>query len=368
MKPTRVINHSGQLYPPPHPTPLAPPPPPPPQVGSYRVIVSFETPQLEEFSLCILQQNNCFGCDANILESPRVPLMRRWRGAPIDAAASRQIMIGHFDCDEASGASQRLPWSWKIVCGANPAYDAFPAQHQIFYPSEKSATSLWCDRYNTLPLTSPSNLPTPNHSSLTLPRPASSRAPPPPPPPPRTPPLLRYDPVFKVETLDGRSVWTKRHYRCTPRTVPSDLQGEDGSSAGAWTLSTLDNGVISKEHWTIVDAADDLSWAVLHYSGAAAVVGQSYLGALLCSADGSWPARARTGAEYERIEGAFRKCGIALWELYGHGPAADANSFMWTEEHHKWEATHPPPLDPIGDQTVQAWRASEKAKGAAQPA
>ena len=30
------------------------------QVGSYRVIVSFETPQLEEFSLCILQQNNCF--------------------------------------------------------------------------------------------------------------------------------------------------------------------------------------------------------------------------------------------------------------------------------------------------------------------
>ena len=28
--------------------------------GSYRVIVSNETPQLEEFSLCILQQNNCF--------------------------------------------------------------------------------------------------------------------------------------------------------------------------------------------------------------------------------------------------------------------------------------------------------------------
>ena len=30
------------------------------QVGSYRVIVSYETPQLEDFSLCILQQNNCF--------------------------------------------------------------------------------------------------------------------------------------------------------------------------------------------------------------------------------------------------------------------------------------------------------------------
>ena len=40
--------------------------------------------------------------------------------------------------------------------------------------------------------------------------------------------------VVQVETLDGRSVWTKRHYRCTPRSVASaDLQGEDGSSAGA---------------------------------------------------------------------------------------------------------------------------------------
>ena len=204
------------------------------------MIVSYETPQLEEFSLCILQQNNCFGCDAKIIEEPRVPLLQAWRGAAVDEAASRQIFIGHFDCDEAHPeAAQRLPWSWKIVCGANPAYDAFPAQHQIFYPSDKSAATLW------------------------------------------------YDPVFKVETLDGRSVWTKRHYRCTPRTVDPDLAVQStGGSAGAWTLSTLDNGVISKEHWTTVDAADDLSWAVFHYSGAAAVVGQSYLGALLCSADG----------------------------------------------------------------------------------
>ena len=59
------------------------------QVGSYRVIVSYETPQLEEFSLCILQQNNCFGCEAAILDTPRVPLLRRWRGAPVDAAAAR---------------------------------------------------------------------------------------------------------------------------------------------------------------------------------------------------------------------------------------------------------------------------------------
>lgn len=285
------------------------------QVGSYRVIVSYETPQLEEFSLCILQKNNVFGCDAEIIENPRVPLLGHWRGAPLDDAASRQIFIGHFDCDESHPeASKKLPWSWKIVTGANPAYDAFPAQHQIFYPSQKSKKSLW------------------------------------------------YDPVFKVETLDGRQVWCKRHYRCIPREVAEDLRGESGTSAGAWTLTTLDNGVISKEHWTIVDAADDLSWAIFHYSGAAAVVGQSYLGALLCSADGQWPANARRGEELERIRQAFRKCGIEFWELYGHGPPESGKSFMWTPEHLTWEANNPPPLDPIGDQTVQAWRALEKEK------
>ena len=203
------------------------------QVGSYRVIVSFETPQLEEFSLCILQQNNCFECSADIWRRCACRCSGRWNGAALDAAAARQIFVGHLDHAEAHASSQRLAHSWKIVCGANPAYDAFPAQHQIFYPSTKSATSLW------------------------------------------------YDPVFKVETLDGRQVWTKRHYRCTPREVAADLRGDDGASHGAWTLSTLDNGVISKEHWTTVDAADDLSWAIFHYSGAASVVGQSYRRAAL---------------------------------------------------------------------------------------
>eukprot|EP00966_Prymnesium_polylepis_P026086 601337-Prymnesium_polylepis.2 len=56
-------------------------------------------------------------------------------------------------------------------------------------------------------------------------------------------------------------------------------------------------------------------WAVFHYSGAAAVVGQSYLGALLCSADGTWPADAVSGPQYERIVAAFRTCGIEMWEL-----------------------------------------------------
>ena len=174
-------------------------------------------------------------------------------------------------------------------------------------------------------------------------------------------------------------VWTKRHYRCSPREVAPELTGEGGSSAGAWTLTTLDNGVISKEHWTTVDAADDLSWCVLHYSGAAAVVGQSYLGALLCSADGRWPAAAVDGEGRARIEAAFASCGIEMWELYGHGPptmpsteaeggvaggSATGTSYMWTAAHAAWEAEHPPPLQPIGDMSVQAWRAGEKAKAA----
>ena len=55
-----------------------------------------------------------------------------------------------------------------------------------------------------------------------------------------------------------------------------------------------------------------------------------------------------------------------MWELYGHGPPAEETSFMWTAAHKEWEAAgNPPPLEPIGDQTVQAWRASEKQKAAA---
>ena len=59
-------------------------------------------------------------------------------------------------------------------------------------------------------------------------------------------------------------------------------------------------------------------------------------------------------------EAAFAKCGIAMWELYGHSPPAEGRSFMWTETHKSWEAEHPPPLEPIGDMSVQEWRAKSK--------
>lgn len=265
------------------------------QVGSYRVIVSNETPELEDFSLCILQQNNCFGCDAPILETP-VTVMEEWRGAPLDQNAAAQIFVGHLDDPAASPAGAAKPWSWKIVVGANPAYDAFPMQHQIFYPAAKG-DGLW------------------------------------------------YDPVFCVETLDGELVWTKRHYRCAPR----------ASTPGLWTLTTLDNGVLSEEHWTTVDAADDLSWAVFHYTGAARAAGQSYQGALLCSEDGAWP----RGADQARLFAAFAECGLEPWELYGHGEDA---SVMWSPKFTDWADANPPPLDRIGDMTVTKWRKLEREK------
>jgi hypothetical protein len=277
------------------------------QVGSYRVIVSNETPQLEEFTLCILQQNDCFNCDSPILKRPKVPLLETWRGKPMDEESARHIFMGHLDHPAAHKAcSQGLPWSWKIVVGANPAYDAFPMQHQIFYPSGGgTGKSLW------------------------------------------------YDPVFCVETLQGELVWCKRHYRCTPRKHWS------GRTEGAWTLSTLDNGMVSEEHWTTVDAADDLSWAVLHYSGAARRAGQSYVGALLCTPDGQWPVSARSGDGLERIRQAFRNCDLELWELFG---GSTDKSFMWSEGYTKWADTNPPPLDRIGDISITTWRKQERAK------
>ena len=55
----------------------------------------------------------------------------------------------------------------------------------------------------------------------------------------------------------------KRHYKVRSGELP-----------GTFRFSVLDNGVTSDEFWTIVGAADDLSWVVFHYAGAAGAVGQ----------------------------------------------------------------------------------------------
>jgi hypothetical protein len=142
--------------------------------------------------------------------------------------------------------------SWEVACGANVAYDQFPSQNQIFYESV-NGKDMW------------------------------------------------YDPVFRVETIDGRSVWCKRHYKV-----------RDGPVPGTFRFSVLDNGITSNEFWTIVGVADDLSWIIFHYAGAASAVGQRYLGGLLCTPDGSLP----TKEKEEEIWRVLRSAGIEPWELY----------------------------------------------------
>ena len=127
-------------------------------------------------------------------------------------------------------------------------------------------------------------------------------------------------------------------------------------------MTTLDNGMVSEEHWTTVDAADDLSWTVLHYSGAARRAGQSYVGALLCSPDGKWPQGAAPGTpEWDRIQTAFRNCDLEMWELFG---GSVEESYMWSSKFTDWAETHPPPLNRIGDMSITTWRKRMREKEA----
>ncbi|CAI5928712.1 unnamed protein product, partial [Closterium sp. NIES-64] len=213
------------------------------QVCSYRCIVSYETPKFEAFSLCVLQKHNCLGMTAEIRDRPTVLPLTHLRGQPVTHERAEDIFVGWLG---------QLPWSWRVVAGQNAAYDQFPCQFQIFYRG-KARGSVW------------------------------------------------YDPVFTINTLDGRSLWRRRHYRVRRGKVP-----------GTFTFTVLDNGVISEESWRIVDVTDDFQWALFYYSGAARAAGQSYTGAVLVSKDGEWP-----GPEHAvRLKAALDRCGIKEWELY----------------------------------------------------
>ena len=183
------------------------------QVASYRTIVSYESDLLRDFSFCILQKHNIFGCDATIPEMPVVKPMKSFRGNALTKEIAKRILVGHLD-DPISMVETKSQISWKVAAGANVAYDQFPSQNQIFYEAS-NGKDMW------------------------------------------------YDPVFRVETIDGRNVWCKRHYRVREATEP-----------GTFRFSVLDNGVTSSEFWNIVAVADDLSWIVFHYAGAATSVGQ----------------------------------------------------------------------------------------------
>ncbi|WCJ31730.1 violaxanthin de-epoxidase-related [Euphorbia peplus] len=213
------------------------------QVCNYRCIASYESPELEAFSLCVLQKNNCLELDAKIPEKPNVPPMVKFRGENLCHETAEDLFVGWLG---------RLEWSWRVVAGQNPAYDQFPCQYQLFYRG-KAKGSFW------------------------------------------------YEPVFQVRTLEGEMVWRRRKYRVKRGKVPATFY-----------FSVLDNGVVSNEFWTIVDVADDLSWGLFHYHGAARAAGQSYTGAVLVSPNGAYPDE----KERTQMVSALDKCGIKEWELF----------------------------------------------------
>lgn len=244
------------------------------QVASYRTIVSYESDLLRDLSFCILQKNNIFECDASIPQLPKVLPIAEFRGQKLTQETARALLVGHLDDESAIlEGSQKKDVSWIVACWSNEAYDKLPSQNQLFYPTAKGDGRLW------------------------------------------------YDPVFRVETLDGRHVWCKRHYGVRPQSIP-----------GTFRFSVLDSGIASDELWTIVGVAEDLSWIVFHYAGAVAAFGQRYLGGLLCTADGKLPEK----KELPKVWEAVRCAGIEPWELY----CVDNN-----KESPAYRAAGPPPLD-----------------------
>jgi VDE lipocalin domain len=221
------------------------------QSTSYRTIVSFESDILRDVSFCMMQESNIFGCDATIPTLPVVELLQTFRGRPVTEDIARRLLIGHMDDDLALDGSLRPRESWVVACGDSEAYSMFPSQQQLFSPASRGR-GMW------------------------------------------------YDPIFLVETLDGRSIWCKRRYRGQPDKIP-----------GTFRFSDMDNGIISNELWTIVAVADDLSWIVLHYAGAAAAVGQRFMSVLLCTAGGSLPNERQLAKVWKAVASA----GVQPWEL-----------------------------------------------------
>ncbi|KAF8377212.1 hypothetical protein HHK36_030585 [Tetracentron sinense] len=132
------------------------------QVCNYRCIASYENPNLEAFSLCVLQKNNCLELDAKIPDKPYVPPMVKFRGEDLCHEVAEDLFVGWLG---------NLDWSWRVVAGQNPAYDQFPCQYQLFYRG-KARGSFW------------------------------------------------YEPVFQVRTLEGSMVWRRRRYRVKRSKIP----------------------------------------------------------------------------------------------------------------------------------------------------
>ena len=227
------------------------------QVCSYLCITSYESSAFEEFSLCILQRHNCLGLTAEIPANPRAQPMETFRGAPMTHELAETLFNGWL-------AGSQEKFSWRVFAGMNAAFDRFPCQYQLFFAGT-ARNSFW------------------------------------------------YRPVFKVQTLEGETVWRERLYR-----VRRQPQGYRDDGLPVFRLSVLDNGVTSLEDWTVLSCDEGQSegtpdWCVFSYAGAAGRAGMAYYGAILVSRTGTWPTDQHS---IDVITASLDRSGMKVWEVF----------------------------------------------------
>ena len=76
------------------------------QVCAYRCITSYETKTMENFSLCVLQKNNCMSNSAQIPVRPNPTPLARFRGAAVTHETAQDIFMGWLGTEA---------FSWKVV-------------------------------------------------------------------------------------------------------------------------------------------------------------------------------------------------------------------------------------------------------------
>ena len=88
-----------------------------PQVCSYRVLASYESPLLEQFSLCILQKHNCLRNHADIPSAPAPEPLTQFQGKALTHEMAEDIFVGSLSKDLGHGGLQH---SWRVAAGKNP--------------------------------------------------------------------------------------------------------------------------------------------------------------------------------------------------------------------------------------------------------
>lgn len=93
--------------------------------------MSYETPQFEQFALCILQLHNCRGLSAEIPMRPDPAPMTQWRGQALTHETAEDLFIGWLSKGPQlpDGGEARLkPYSWLVAAGKNPVGTASTQQ------------------------------------------------------------------------------------------------------------------------------------------------------------------------------------------------------------------------------------------------